>query len=126
LTSLEADRDANVHIEAFVRDVHKHIFSAHIHSWGATKLYREGCTWLAVPSGHPHFQVGSFGTWEDPAWNAENHVTHREIVFPHPYETPPKVIIWLNHLQFSFEYNERIMVLATDVTRGGFTAHINP
>jgi len=125
LTSLEAARSANVRIATTVQDVHKYIFSAHIRSWLNTKLYRAGCTWLAMPSGHPHFQAGSFGTSEDPAWAPRKHVTHREVVFLHPYEAPPKVIIWLNELDFSVNHNERIMVFATDMTSGGFTAHIN-
>jgi len=125
LTSLEADRSGNVRIVATVQDVHKYIFGAHIRSRDNTTLYRAGCTWLAVPSEHPHFQVGSFRTSEDPAWDSKKHVTHREVVFLHPYEAPPKVIIWLNELDFANDRNERIMAFATDVTNGGFTAHIN-
>jgi len=125
LTSLEADRCAGVRVDAAVEDVHKHIFGAHIQTWANTKLYRASCTWLAMPSGHPHFQIGKFYTWEGPAWKPEKYVTHREIVFPHPYEAPPKVVLWFNRLDFCCLCNEHIMTFATDVTRAGFTAHIN-
>ncbi|KAF8453850.1 hypothetical protein BGX38DRAFT_1141376 [Terfezia claveryi] len=125
LASLDADRGANVRVITSVENVHKHIFGAHIRSRDDTRLYRAGCTWLAMPDKHPHFQFGSFSTSDDPAWNAEKHVTHREIVFAHPYEAPPKVVLWFNTLDICCQRNEHIMTFATDVTRTGFTAHIN-
>lgn len=125
LTSLEADRGAGVRVQTTVENVHKHIFGAHIRSWEDTKLYRAGCTWLAMPDEHPHFQIGSFNTWDDPAWKPEKYVTHREVVFAHPYEVPPKVVLWLNKLDFCCQRNEHIMTFASGVTRTGFTAHIH-
>ena len=125
LSSLEVDRGGGARVNASVENIHKHIFGAHIRSWGGTVLYRAGCTWLAMPSGHSSFQFGSFCTWENPTWKPEEYVTHREVVFPHPYEAPPKVVLWLNRFDFCYKRNEHIMTFATDVTRTGFTAHIN-
>lgn len=126
LTSLEVEPSVNtVRVDAFVENIHKHIFDAHIRSWCDTVLYQAGCTWLAMPSEHPHFQVGNFRTCDDPAWTLEKCVTHHEVVFPNPYKAPPKVVLWLNMLDISSLCNERIMTFATNVTRAGFTAHIN-
>ena len=106
LSSLEVDRGGGARVNASVENIHKHIFGAHIRSWDNTFLYRAGCTWLAMPSEHPHFQLGSFCTWEDPTWKPEKYVTHREVVFSHPYEAPPKVVLWLNKLDFCSQRNE--------------------
>lgn len=125
LTSLEADRGNNVRVSATVEDIHNHIFSAHIRTWDGTKLYRAGYTWLAMPGGHPQFQSGTVDIWDAGDWHADKLVMHHDVVFPHPYQAPPKVVMWLNLLDFGYVNNERVMTFATDVTRTGFTANIN-
>ena len=125
LNSLEIDRCANVRVRTSAEDIHEHIFGAHIRSWDNTRLYSAGCTWLAVPRGHPSFQFGTFHTEQDHiAWNVR-HLTSRKIVFGRPYETPPKIVVWLNALDLCRDHNERVMAFATDITTTGFTVHIN-
>jgi len=125
INSLEVDRCANVRVRATAEDIHEHIFGAHIRSWGDTRLYSAGCTWLAVPRGHPDFQTGTFSTGEDHVWSKPQHLTHRKVVFDHAYQAPPKVVVWLNKLDLSRDHNERVMAFATDITATGFTVHIN-
>jgi len=125
INSLEIDRGANVRVHATVEDVQDCVFGAHIRTWLNTRLYSAGCTWLAAPRGHQCFQVGTFDTTRSYSPTNPQQLTHHNIVFQHPYEAPPKVVVWLNKLDLSRDHNERVIAFATDITEAGFTVHIN-
>ncbi|KAF8436674.1 hypothetical protein BGX38DRAFT_1214242, partial [Terfezia claveryi] len=125
INSLEIDRGANIRVKATVEDVHEHLFGAHIRTWLNTRLCSAGCTWLAAPRGHPYFQVGTFDTTKVYSPRNPQQLTYCKIVFKHPYEAPPKVVVWLNKLDLSQDNNGRIIAFATDISATGFTVHIN-
>lgn len=125
LNSLETHRPTNTRITTYVDNVHERVFCANITTRDDSKLYRASCNWLAMPSQHPHFQAGNFHTREDPEWQTVNHTTHHKINFPHSYETPPTVVVWLNDLDFSPPNHEHVMATATNITTREFTVHVN-
>lgn len=120
LTENVTDRKWNVRIKAGADKVHKHAFHLNIWSYSTTRLYHASCLWFAVPANDPHFQAGGLELG-----GKNTMLKHCKVSFGHAYESPPKVVIWLNHIDFDNTRNERVTAFATDITTTGFTAHIN-
>ncbi|KAF8464497.1 hypothetical protein BDZ91DRAFT_730038 [Kalaharituber pfeilii] len=66
LNSLDTSKHTGRRIYVIASDVSKSGFRLHIHSWGPTKLYSAGVSWLAYPAEFPGIESGNFvGRWGD-------------------------------------------------------------
>ena len=128
LSRLEIDRDngANMRIHAFVEDLYEDLFRLHSRTWYGTILYRAGYNWLSVSPDHPLFQAGSFYIDYKDRKDDQYKIVSTNITFKHPYKTPPKVVLWLNALDFCRSCSERVVANATNITKSGFTLQLIP
>jgi hypothetical protein len=94
-----------------------------IESWSNSTLYSAGCTWLAVGVDDPCYQCGH-KTIAEHAWHDPQSPNCYRISFPHPYPVVPDVVIWLSKFDLSTKGHWRVNAYATDITKTGFTLHI--
>ncbi|KAF8601113.1 hypothetical protein BDV93DRAFT_546059 [Ceratobasidium sp. AG-I] len=79
--------------------------------------YSAGCTWLDVGKNDRDFQFGEYLTGQS-SENANKPTV--QVKFDKAYAAPPKVIVWLKHLDISNNANCRVKAYAADITTTGF------
>jgi len=125
LSFLDIDRNANIRVKTFASNVTSTGFKVSVDSWGDSKLYTGGVSWLELAPANLEYQCGQFSTTDDHPWNQPQLETSRRINFDRPFVTPPNVIVSLNELDMSKDRNWRVTATATDIDTTGFTIHIN-
>lgn len=123
---LDIGNNHNARVECTSKRITQTRFELDILTWSGTQLYEASCAWLELGPRHRDFQSGTFNTEEYRPWwrNPEGNNT-RQIIFSHPYEVAPKVVVWLSRIDLGSDNNWRIRAFATDITRTGFTLHID-
>ncbi|KAK7686079.1 hypothetical protein QCA50_010891 [Cerrena zonata] len=96
-----------------------------VESWGDTKLYSAGCSWLSIPQDDTDLQYGRFDTLEDHPITKPQKSTKRRITFACPYYALPKVVVWLEAVSTDSAHHCRIKATATNITVHGFTIEID-
>ncbi|KAF8464496.1 hypothetical protein BDZ91DRAFT_257991 [Kalaharituber pfeilii] len=71
------------------------------------------------------FQTGTFNTTEDHPPEPPKQNTMCWIPFERPYDAIPAVVLWLNSLDTCAGENQRIHVIASDVSKAGFRLYIH-
>ncbi|KAM5342766.1 hypothetical protein ACJ41O_013732 [Fusarium nematophilum] len=125
LNWLDVANSANIRVKAFADNVTANAADLHLNSWADTTLYSAGCTWFRAATSDPDFQIGQFSTLDDHPWNQPRPKTSRQIQFARAYSAPPKVVVWLNQLDFARNKNWRVTATATAVTSTGFTINLD-
>lgn len=122
---IDIGRQVTPRVKAYPSNVHREGFSINLETWAGTLLYGASCAWLEIAANDPDFQSGSYSTLEDHSWF--QHETHntRRVTFRRPYQTPPIVMVCLSAIDMSNERRWRIRTFATNITKTGFTIHID-
>lgn len=125
LSMLDVGCDANIRIQAYANKVQNSQFEVHIDSWRNTSLYAATCAWLEIAANDPDFQFGRYSTPRNDPWDQPEIHNAGEITFSPPYHTPPLVVVWLTELDMSKDRNWCVRTFATNVTKSGFTIHLD-
>ncbi|KAE9389628.1 zincin [Gymnopus androsaceus JB14] len=86
---------------------------------------RRYAAWLQIPAASKELQSGQFATREDHGWETQQAETSRRIQFQHPYDSPPKVVVFLTSFDARLQKVTRIKTYVTDVKADAFTVHID-
>ncbi|EIN06658.1 hypothetical protein PUNSTDRAFT_115184 [Punctularia strigosozonata HHB-11173 SS5] len=125
LTSLDADKGANIRIRALTSEATTESFKASLQSWADTTLYSASMTYLEKSARFSHIQTGVYNTQETRPWNQPQLTQSKRIDFAVPFAAPPKVITWLQALDMGNKKNWRIKVYPSDIDARGFTIHVD-
>ncbi|KAJ3960111.1 hypothetical protein N0V92_003215 [Colletotrichum tropicale] len=126
ITSLDANKGANIRIAAEASDATQERFKASLRSWADTTIYSASLTYLEVdPKRFNYLQTGVYNTTETRPWNQPQAKQSKRIEFAKPFADPPRVVTWLQALDMDRNKNWRVKVHATDVDSKGFTIHID-
>ena len=92
-----------------------------ITTWGDTNLYGAVASVFALAQVEPKdldFLTGEhmYSRWVD--FSPPSSV---RVDFERPFSTPPKVVVFLNYMEFEKGHNWRVMTTATDIDVNGFT-----
>ena len=117
-TSLDIDRrtDARIHASTYV-DGQGNV-QLDLHTWGDTVLYSKDThtNWLDVLALGRNFQCGSFNS---------TGVAQSRIYFTIPFDTAPKVVVWLNGFNIaSTGASYRVSASPSDITPSSFVIDI--
>jgi len=123
--ALDLSRHANIRVTANAQNITKEGFTASLNTWADSILYSTGASWLELAPGYLEFQNGEFSTRDDHPGNKPQKETSRRIYFAHPFITPPKVIVFLKHLDMTKDKNWRVATKVSDIDANGFNIHIN-
>lgn len=125
LYALDFDRKTMVRIKGNVPVVTPNRAMLEIITWDSTTQISSRLSWLAVSTLHEDIQCGTFETLEDrPADSPQTKYTRR-IQFEHPYDAPPKVVVWLHHIAVdSADHHLRIKATTSNMARDGFDLHV--
>ncbi|GJE84074.1 H-type lectin domain-containing protein [Phanerochaete sordida] len=93
--------------------------------WPEVQHFGSGCSWLSIPPSDRDFQFGSYNTGEDRPSDTSQQSTSRRITFERRYIVQPKVTVWLTAVNCGPDKNPRVRVWADDITREGFTIHVD-
>ncbi|KAF8137288.1 hypothetical protein EV363DRAFT_1535234 [Boletus edulis] len=99
---LDVDKNANIRIKSTLPYFTNTWVDCHVSTWDDTTLYRGIDGIFVLTPADLDFLTGE----------------HR------PFVTPPKVVVFLNHIDLDKNYNWRLSVSASDIDKSGFTLHI--
>ncbi|KAG6917577.1 hypothetical protein DXG01_001925 [Tephrocybe rancida] len=119
--TLDISNGANNRVKSTVSDVTKNKADFHVISWDDTKLF--GCIQnvFALAPANVQFFAGEHmrNLIADPETPASVRVN-----FDRPFVTPPKVVVFFNHLDFENDTHWRLTTSATAIDATGFTFNI--
>ncbi|OTA98867.1 hypothetical protein M426DRAFT_257973 [Hypoxylon sp. CI-4A] len=127
ITNIDIDRETNIRLRAFATQVSNGKFEAWLYSWWDTKLWSAGMAYLerSPRIDDTCMQTGVYHTVET-AGNYEPQPNRMaRINFTTPFESPPKVVTWIQHIDLDRKSNWRMEVYPTDIDRNGFTIHVD-
>lgn len=95
--------------------------NCHFIAWKPSALYNAVGHVLALAPSDLDFLTGEHlrNIWADPKAPASV-----RIHFERPFVTPPKVVVFLNRIEFNHEHNWRVITTASDIDEKGFTLNI--
>ncbi|GAM90260.1 hypothetical protein ANO11243_083020 [Dothideomycetidae sp. 11243] len=101
-------------------------FRITIETWGEAKLFSAAATWIEHASSARDCIFGQFDT-ADCKGTSKQQEYSRHVRFPRSFAAPPAIVCWLNRLDMGAggERNWRLRAYSSDVTKQGFTAHID-
>jgi H-type lectin domain len=118
LRELDIDRNANIRVKSTNEDFTK---TCHIATWGGTTLHRAIDDVFINPPANMQYLTGEHMR---NLWNNPNDPASVRVNFERPFLTPPKVVIFLNHIDLDKKRNWRLRTTATDIGVDGFTLNI--
>lgn len=124
LTIVDIGKDEEVRVSCFVSKVANNSFEVNINGSAKTKLHWSACAWLEIGASDPDFQFGRFSTLENCPWDTQA-CNKGWVGFSRPYDTPPKVVVWLTAFDMGREKHWRLKAYASDITGTGFKIHID-
>ncbi|KAG9546347.1 hypothetical protein KCU61_g9122, partial [Aureobasidium melanogenum] len=130
--SLDLSCEAPVRANLVADKITTDSFRVTLETWGEKSLlYSASATWIEHKAYAKDCLFGQFDTHDLPenrgaSKRGAQQENSREFVFPQPFKDDCEVICWLNRIDMaSGDRNYRIRAYATDVSRKGFTAHID-
>lgn len=122
ITSLEMS--GGIRIKAYISHITKETFKASLLAGSDTILHSASMTFLEKGSDFSYMQTGVYNTQETCSWGCPQTAHSKRINFATPFNSPPKVITWLQALDMD-ETNWRVSVYPTDINESGFTVHVD-
>lgn len=114
LRGIDMDKGYQLRLNSSLEDIRNDSFKATITTWGDSKLYDAGMSWLCVPRNNDfRLQAGRF--------DATDTNTTIKISFSPPYQKPPSVVVWLTGFHLGHLNNWRLKAEAKDITSLGFS-----
>lgn len=122
LTSLDISKASDIRVFANIRKATTEEFKVSLESWDDTKLYSASMTFLEMSPAFSYIQTGVYSARED--WSkAPQQKYSKRIKFERPFDSPPKVVTWLQSLHMDKNRHWRVRVYATNIDATGFTIH---
>ena len=115
--ALDVDKNSHIRAKSTIPYFTRAWADCHITSWDDTKLHNGVVHILALAPADLDFLTGE-------------HMRHSgdsssvRITFERRFVTPPKVVVFFNHIDLDMDHNWRLNVSASDVDANGFTLHI--
>jgi len=106
-------------------------FRMTLETWGGSRLYSAGATWLEHKADAKDCVFGQFDTHDLVQRGSTSKRPQQEnstkIRFPRAFKSEPQVICWMNRIDMASgdDRNWRIRAYADNITTKGFTAHID-
>lgn len=125
VNQLEMDRGRNIRLSCDVLSATEGTAEINLRSWEDTLQYSAGCSWLAISPNDLYCQTGEWSLFEDFRYGFLPLRTTHRVLFKRAYPAIPKVAVWLSRIDCNRWQNLRANVYATDVTRSGFTLHLD-
>lgn len=130
--SLDLSNDAPARANLVADNITASSFKITLETWGNSTLYSASATWIEKKSKARECLFGQFDTKdlsngsETSKEGGAERENAKKIKFPHSFEEDAQVTCWLNRIDMKGgETNYRVRAYATNVTRDGFTAHID-
>ncbi|KAG8703282.1 hypothetical protein FRC09_004260 [Ceratobasidium sp. 395] len=121
----EFDKAHNWRLQASAENITATGFTLKLSTWGDSKLYKAGVTWIAHPSNRSNITSGTFDTREFRPWSAPKLDNKKSITFDKKFDTAPRCYVGLNLFDIDFHQNFRLKALAKDITPQGMTLHLD-
>ena len=119
---LDIDRRANIRARATIEDIRYDAAIYHVISWADTTLYRGVVDSLNLAPASLEFLSGTYMRNLEVDPDSPRSV---RIDFERPFVTPPKVVVFVNHIDLDRSRNWRLSTTASDVDATGFTLIID-
>jgi len=118
---LDIDHNANIRAKATIANIRNDSADFHITSWADTTLYSGIVDSLNLAPANLEFLTGEHMRNLLADKNAPSAV---RINFERPFVTPPKVAVFLNHIDLDKSKGWRLKTTATNIDTRGFTLNI--
>lgn len=116
----------NYRIIAYATNITTTGFTANLNTWEDSTVLGAAMCWIAFPKDKRKVAGGHFYTNEVRPWTEPREKTSKQISFPPGrFKKPPVVLVALNELDMKGDKDLRIKVEATDITKDGFTWHLD-
>ncbi|KAL0638996.1 hypothetical protein Q9L58_001877 [Maublancomyces gigas] len=125
LTLVDICQKMAARVSGYASAIRLSSFEINLDSWNDTRLFEAACDWLEIEADDLDFQYGSYHTIEHYHWSATPAENTQRITFKRAYQSPPRVVVWLNLFDIATQFVKRIKTFATDVTATGFNLHID-
>ena len=119
--SLDVGKNAHIRVKSTVHSFTKDWADCHITTWSNTTLYSGlGHLFILAPNNLDFLTGEHMHNLMD---NPTDPPTVR-VNFERPFVTPPKVVVFFNHIDLSMNHHWRLKVTAADIDKNGFTLGI--
>ena len=123
LRQLDVANNANIRVSSTFHNLTKSSADCDIITWSDTTLGTAVTSVFAIAPGELDILTGEHmrSVWKDPT--APSSV---RIDFERPFQTPPKVVVFLNCIDLERSRNWRLQATASDIDVDGFTLYVGP
>ncbi|KAJ3576830.1 hypothetical protein NP233_g151 [Leucocoprinus birnbaumii] len=118
LCLVDASKEQNIRIDSRVTNITKESATFHVTSWHESKLHQAVIRFLSICPTDLRYLSGQHTR----DLNAPP-ATH--IHFQRPFLTPPKVVVFFNHINLDKDHDWNVFTTATDIDVDGFTLNID-
>ncbi|EON69321.1 hypothetical protein W97_08581 [Coniosporium apollinis CBS 100218] len=125
---LACEPGRNFRIAAHATRIGEQGFTAHLDTWGNTRMAGAAMCWIAFPRGKKGVATGSFSTSDVRLWSkpwAENSGTIKFADAGQRFGVVPTVLVALNGFDIRGDADLRVKVYVDEVTKEGFRWHLN-
>ena len=123
IRALDFDHSHNLRSRSVMRSVRDDGANVAFETWDDSISFFGSYAWLRLVDSEKDIQYGHFDTSQSSPWQTPPKEISRQIYFSKPYDTPPKVNVWINGLDTSNGANVRFYVSAESISERGFTLH---
>lgn len=104
-------------IKSSAEEIEPDDFQPRISIWGDGAMSAAGCTWVETDSSNPRIKTGVCRT-------SRHSAKSFDVKFDTPFESKPKVLVWLGGFQMDAEYDWDVGGWAENVEEDGFTLNV--
>ncbi|KAF8603540.1 hypothetical protein BDV93DRAFT_579642 [Ceratobasidium sp. AG-I] len=126
IKDLDLDKGTNYRVKTYATNITRTGFTLNVETWGDTKLYNAGVTWIAHAASRSNIASGGFHTNEIRPYTETKQQEHMKAVkFDKKFEGKPDVYVGFSQIDSANDTNLRLKAFAKDVTTEGMNLHIN-
>ena len=121
LREIDMANDENIRISSTYQNVTRSSVDCNIITWADTTLLSAASDVLALAPGELDILTGEHTRC---LWTNPNAPAYVRIEFERPFETPPKVAVFLNCVELGKSSNWRVQTSASEIDVDGFTLYV--
>jgi len=125
INALDMDMNNNWRCKVYASDIKADGFTLHIDTWGDTKLYLGGATWIAHPANRTNIASGTYNTMDIRPWDKPQLVNGGKVTFDKAFQRNPLVLVALNSIDIGNPANLRIRATMKNVSTKGMDWNID-
>ncbi|PNS18727.1 hypothetical protein CAC42_5266 [Sphaceloma murrayae] len=110
----------NYRLRAHASHVSRQGFTAHIDTWGESRMAGAAMCWIAFPGGKARVDSGEVSTLDVRSWSEGAEETRGEVKFGKRFEKKPTVLVALSMVDAKGEGDLKVLVEVEEVWREGF------